>query len=126
METIKNALRTPPALATPGFSPDEGSLILAVDAGVEWCGAVLMQKNEECRPHACQYETGLWSRAEEVYDARKKECKGLLKALRKMTFWLHGVGFMVEIDAKTLVHQLNLPVNNLTGALDCLDTTVQL
>lgn len=117
METIKHALTTAPALATPRFGPDVGALILAVDAGGEGWGAVLMQEDAEGRRHPCRYESGLWSPAEKLYDAGKKECKGLLKALKKMRFWLYGVRFVVEIDAKTLVHQLNLPANDLPGAL---------
>lgn len=41
----------------------------------------------------------------------------MLNVLRKMRFWLYGVRFVVEIDAKTLVHQLNLPGNDFPGAL---------
>lgn len=47
----------------------------------------------------------------------KKKCKGLPKVLKKMKFWMYGVRFVVEIDVKTLVHQLNLPANDPAGAL---------
>ena len=117
MDTIKRALTTTPALATPTYGPDAGLLILAVDAGGEGWGSVMMQVGQDGKRHSCHFESGLWAPPEKNYDAGKKECKGLLKALKKMRFWLYGVHFRVEIDARTLVHQLNLPANDLPGAL---------
>lgn len=43
METIMHALTTAPALPTPRFGPEDGALLLAVDAGGEGWGAVFMQ-----------------------------------------------------------------------------------
>lgn len=117
METSKYTLTTVPALTIPRFGPEDGALILAVDRGGERWGAFLMPEDEEGRHHPYRCESRLWSAVAKVYDAGKKECTGLLKALKKIRFWLYGVCFVVEIDAKTLIHQLNLPVNDLLGAL---------
>ena len=47
----------------------------------------------------------------------KRECRGFLKALKKLRFWLYGVHFYVESDADTLVAQINSSVTDLPGAL---------
>ena len=64
-----------------------------------------------------RYESGVWSEPEKKYDAGKRECRALLRALKKLKVWLYGVKFTVEIDAKTLLHQLNLPIVDLPGAM---------
>lgn len=51
------------------------------------------------------------------YDLGKLECRGLLRALKKLRLYLYGVRFSVEIDAKTLVHQLNQPTSDLPGSV---------
>jgi len=38
-----------------------------------------------------------------------------LKALKKLRMYLYGDRFLVEIDAKTLVHQPNQPALDLPG-----------
>jgi hypothetical protein len=55
--------------------------------------------------------------AEMRYDAGKRECCRLMKALKKFSNYVYGVRLLVETDANTLVHQLNLPANDLPGAL---------
>ena len=55
--------------------------------------------------------------AEQKYDSGKLECKGLLKALEKLPYYLYGVRFLVEIDSKMLVYQLNQPASNLSGSV---------
>lgn len=117
METINHLLTTATALATPRVGPEEGALMLAVDTGGEGWGAVGIEEYEEGRGHPCRYERGLWSLAEKLYYTAKKKCKDLPKVLKKMKFWMYGVRFVAEMDVKTLLHQLNLPANDLPGAL---------
>ena len=62
--------------------------------------------------HPCRYENGLWTPSEMRYDAGKLECRGLLRALKKLWYYHYGVRFVLEIDARTLVHQLNQPAVN--------------
>jgi hypothetical protein len=76
-----------------------------------------MQQAVDSRRQLCRYKSGHWVPVERTYDAGKKECKGWLKVLKKMRFWLYGVRFWVQIDARTLVYQLNLPANDLPGAM---------
>lgn len=45
-----------------------------------------MQEDEEGRRHPYGYDSGLLSPTIKPYDVGKKECKGLLKALKMMRF----------------------------------------
>lgn len=116
METLKGALCNAPALMPISYEPEAGEIILAVDSSLQGWGAVLMQETDGKR-HPARYESGLWNDAERRYDAGKRECRGLAKALRKMRQYLYGVAFAVELDAKTLVAQLNQSASDLPGAL---------
>jgi len=64
-----------------------------------------------------RFESGIWREAEKKYDAGKLECHRLLKALKKLRVYLYGVIFLVEIDANTLVHQLNQLASDLPGSV---------
>src|SRR2546423_9124704 len=117
MEILKEALTTAPALVAISYEPGAGAIIAAFDASGRGWGAHLMQEDEQKRRHPARYESGLWSPSEMNYDAGKKECKALLKGLKKFRQYLYGVHFIVELDAKTLVAQLNRTASDLPGAL---------
>ena len=118
MDSLKLALTTAPALRSIDYSALAGAIILAVDSSLTGWGAVLMQIDKETgKRHPSRYESGLWTEQEARYDAGKRECRGLMKALKKVRFWLYGVHFVVEIDANTLVAQLNRSATDLPGAL---------
>jgi hypothetical protein len=117
MNALKTALTTAPALVSIDYKSG-GDIILAVDASLKGWGCVLMQVNTGTgKRHPARYESGLWNNAEEKYDATKRECRGLLKSLKKLRGYLYGVQFKVEIDANTLVAQLNKVASDLPGAL---------
>ncbi len=80
------------------------------------CPIVLMQLVQGKR-HPSRYESGIWSCAEKKYDAAKRECRGILKALKKVRYWLYGLRFVLETDANDLVAQLNRSDTDLPGAL---------
>ena len=42
-----------------------------------------------------------------MYDAGKRECQDVLLMLKKLWYWLYEIHFILEIDANTLVAQLN-------------------
>jgi len=117
MDQLKLALTQAPALVRIDYSEGAGEIILAADASLEGWGSVLMQLDAEGRRHPSRYESGLWNNAEKNYDATKRECRGVLKALRKVRFWLYGVRFTLETDASVLVAQLNRSATDLPGAL---------
>ena len=116
MYSLKMVLTRAPALRAIDYFENADDIILAVDASNAGWGAVLMQKHKGKR-HPNRYESGLWADAERKYDSGKRECRELLKALKKVRFWLYEVHFVVEIDANTLVAQLNQSAADLPGAL---------
>ena len=127
MDMLKDALTNALVLATIDYSEGAGEIILAVNASGEGEGAILQQvdsgnngindgKNSGKR-HPIRYESGLWSEAEKKYYAVKRECRALLWVLKKLRIWLYGVHFVIEINAKTLLHQLNLPIVDLPGTM---------
>ena len=75
-----------------------------------------MQIIEE-RRHPARYESGIWSNAERRYDATKRECRGVLKAMKKFRNYIYGVRFLLEVDAQVLVHQINGSASDIPGAL---------
>lgn len=117
MEALRQALTTAPALMPINYEPGAGLIIVASDASGSGWGAVLMQEDELQRRHPSRYESGVWTAVERNYDAGKRECKGLLKALKKFRRYLYGISFVIELDAKTLVAQLNRSASDLPGAL---------
>jgi hypothetical protein len=64
-----------------------------------------------------RYDSGLWNKAKRRYNTTKRECKGVLKAFRKLRYWLYRVHFTLKTDANVLVTQLNRAATNLPGAL---------
>lgn len=52
-----------------------------------------------------------------MYDLTKQECCGVLKALKKVRYWLYRVRFVLETDANVLVAHLNWSDIDLPGAL---------
>ncbi len=114
MEDLKSALTHAPALRPLDYQAD-GKIILSVDSSLLGWGAILQQEegSDSKKRHPSRYENGLWSPAEKKYDSGKLECRGLLRGLKKLRFYLYGIRFLVEIDAKTLVHQLNQPASDL-------------
>jgi hypothetical protein len=115
-ERIKEILSTFPVVLPLDYTQVPLLIIVAVDASEKGFGAVLMQIQRGKR-HPARYESGVWSDAERKYDAGKRECRGVLKALKKFRHWLYGIHFTLEVDAQTLVAQLNRSATDLPGAL---------
>ena len=117
MDTLKMRLTTAPALCKIQYGPEYGLIIVAVDSSGAGWGATLRQRDKKGRKRVSRYESGLWSKAEQKYDATKRECRGVLCAFKKFRYWLYGTHFLLEIDAKVLVAQLNRAATDLPGAL---------
>jgi len=117
MDTLKRALTTAPALKPIDYHA-EGMIFLLVDlSNIGW-GAILQQEEDSMKNcHPVRFESGVWNEAEKKYDGGKLEYRGLLKALKKLRVYLYGVRFVMEIDTRTLVHQLNLPALDLPGSV---------
>ncbi len=71
----------------------------------------------QAKRHPSRYESGIWSTADKKYDETKRECRGVLKALKKVRYWLYEVRFILETYASVLVAQLNRSETDLPGAL---------
>ncbi|EKD17314.1 gag-pol polyprotein [Drepanopeziza brunnea f. sp. 'multigermtubi' MB_m1] len=117
MRLLKEALLSAPALIKIDYSKEGGKTYLTVDASLKGWGAVLQQEDSDKKRHPARFESGLWNPAESKYDATKRECRGALKAMKKMRSELYGVHFILETDAKVLVDQLNGSASDLPGAL---------
>ncbi len=81
MDTLKATLTNMPVLVRIIYSDGAGEIILAVDTSLKGWGAMLMQLDTLKKRHPSQYESGIWNKAEQNYDATKRECHGVLKAL---------------------------------------------
>lgn len=119
MDTLKEKLVSAPLLCKLHYDAKElwGLIFLGVDASLRGWGAILGQYDDKNKRRVARYESGMWNDAERNYDATKRECRGVLKALKKVRYWLFGVHFILEIDAKTLVAQLNRAATDVPGAL---------
>jgi hypothetical protein len=118
MDELKRRVTETPVLVSLDFSPSSPMIYLQVDASttVGW-GAILSQMQRDGKIRPARYEGGVWSDAEKKQDAVKLECRGLLKALKKLRFWLYGRYFTIETDAQTLIWILNQPPNDLPNAM---------
>ena len=116
MDLLKLSLTTPPALVSLDYTEGAGDIIFAIDTSLEGCGGVLMQLDQGKR-HPSRYESRIWSNVEKKSDATKWECWGVLKALKKVRYWLYGIRFILKTDASVLVVQLNQLGTDLHGVL---------
>ena len=117
MDKLKTALTTAPALCKIQYGPEWGEIYVGVDASLDGWGGVMGQFDENKERRVSRYESGIWNKAERRYDATKRECRGVLKCLQRLRYWLYGVHFILETDAKVLVAQLNRAATDLPGAL---------
>ncbi|KAI0997515.1 hypothetical protein K3495_g10672, partial [Podosphaera aphanis] len=117
MVSLKAAITSAPALVKLCYDNDAGQIVLTVDASLQGWGADLGQLDAEGKRHPARFESGLWSTTEKNYDATKRECKGVVYALKKLRHWLVGVHFVLETDANVLVAQINKGSVDHPGAL---------
>lgn len=62
-------------------------------------------------------KTKIWSSIKKKFDTTKWECQKVLKALKKVKYWLYKVRFILETNIRVLVTQLNQLDIDLSGAL---------
>jgi RNase H-like domain found in reverse transcriptase len=89
MEKLKELPTVAPTLIILDSGPSTGMIYLTVDKSttIRW-GATLEQLQDDGKRKPARYESGVWNDVERKYDAVKLECRGLLKALKKLRFWL--------------------------------------
>ena len=59
----------------------------------------------------------MWTDTDKKYDLGKLECQGLLNAVKKFRYYWYRVRFLVEIDSRMLIHQLNQLASDLPGSI---------
>ncbi len=90
-------------------------IILAMNASLEnWKKILMILRNE--KKHSVRYENEIWSNAKKKYDVIKRECREILKILKKIRFYLYDVKFILKTNARVLVDQLNRFDTNLSDA----------
>ena len=78
----------------------------------------MFQINSETnKNHSSCYESDLWTMFESKYNATERECRELLKTLKKVRFWLYEVWFTIKIDVNILIIQFNRSAADLSEAL---------
>ena len=111
-------MTTASTLRSLNYSLLTNEIILAVDFSLKKWGAILFQINSETsKNHFFRYKSNLWTMSESKYNVTKRECRGLLKTLKKVRFWLYEVRFIIEIDVNTLIVQFNRSVIDFPEAL---------
>jgi hypothetical protein len=75
-----------------------------------------MQLRDEKR-HSIRYESEFWFETKQKYDVTKRECREVLKTLKKVRYYLYDCKFILKIDARVLIDQLNRSSTNLSSAL---------
>lgn len=117
-DELNEILSTFPVVVSIDYEQDPLMVLIVVDPSVLGWGACLMQIKRDGKRHPARYESGVWSNAEKKSDAGKRECRAVLKALRKFRHWVYGVHFTLDVDAQTLIAQLNRSATGLPpGAL---------
>ena len=118
MDKLKRRIVEASVLITLDFSLSTLFIVLHVDASstIGW-GAILSQLQVNRKLYSALFESGIWSDAERKYHALKLECRGLLKALKKLRFWLFGQYFSVQMDSQMLVWLLNQYPNDLPNTM---------
>ena len=87
MNILKLILTTASTLRLLNYSFLTDEIILAVDFSLKKWSVILFQINSETsKNHSSRYESDLWTMFESKYDVTKRECRELLKALKKIRF----------------------------------------
>ena len=118
MNILKLILTTASTLKLLNYSFLIDEIILAVNFNLKKWDVILSQINFQTnKNHFSCYKSDLWMMFESKYDVMKRECRELLKALKKVRFWLYKVRFTIEIDVNILIAQLNRSAADLSEIL---------
>jgi hypothetical protein len=78
--------------------------IITTDASLEGVGAVLSQIKEDGLRHPIRYMSKKFTEVEQNYPAVKREALAILFAIKSFKYWIFGVKFVLESDAKALIY----------------------
>jgi hypothetical protein len=116
MNKLKQILISSLDLIFIDYSSDARLIILYVNTSFKKWDDILMQLISSKR-HSIKYESEIWSNAKAKYDATKRECRRMLKILKKIRFWLYEVHFVLKTNVEVLITQLNEVAIDLSSAL---------
>ena len=118
MNILKLTLTTASILKFLNYFSLTDEIILAMNFSLKKWDVILSQINfESDKRYFSRYESELWIKSKSRYDATKWKCRELLKALKKIHFWLYKIRFIIEIDANILITQFNRFVADLLKIL---------
>ena len=108
MNILKLILTTASTLKFLNYSFLTDEIMLTVNFNLKKWSAILFQINSGTnKNHSARYESDLWIMFESKYNVTKRECRELLKTLKKVRFWLYEMRFIIEINVNILIVQLN-------------------
>ncbi len=118
MNKLKLTLITASIMRSLNYFEQTEEIVLIVNASFQEWKAMLQQTTLNSKnQHFVWYESELWNKQETRYDAEKRECKDLMKTLKKIHYWLYDTKFIIEIDVNILMTQLNQSASDLSEAL---------
>jgi transposase InsO family protein len=106
---LKLRISSYPVIQPPNYSDATRPLILTVDASPIGAGAVLGQENEERVRYVVKYESCLFNSTQRRYAQIKRELYGLYQMVKKLRKYVHGVHFIIETDARSVIGMLKKP-----------------
>lgn len=85
MDLLKLALITPSAFVFLDYTKSASDIILTVDASLDGWEGVVMQLVKG-KKYPSRYKSRIWSNVKKNYDAINRECRKVLKALKKVRY----------------------------------------
>ena len=96
---IKRMVASAPVLMIPDINK---TFIVATDASIHSCGAVLLQEDSNNQRRPVGYFSRKFNDSEFKWPTRDKEAKAILDAIEHWTYYLKGRYFIVETDHNSL------------------------
>lgn len=108
-ESIIKSLTTKPILGFPNFSK---TFYLSTDASNVGIGAVLSQKDNQDRERVIFYASRSLNQAERNYSTKERELLGIVYAVEKFKYYLHGTEFIIYTDHHPLTYLNNITLSS--------------
>ena len=84
IKTLKKVLTTVSALMPLQYGEEADKIIFISDISLNEWGAHLDQLNTNRKRHSSRFLSSLWFKSKKKYNTDKRECRGLLKGLKKV------------------------------------------
>ena len=78
------------------------------------CGEILMQIQKKAR-YFFRNESDMWTEIEAKYNDKILTCRAMLKCLKKFHYYFYELHFILNIDSKILIAQLNCSDTNFSA-----------